>query len=68
MEHENKEPLEGGTQENKWLRYPRKAMSGIVYSAAIVLMLVFSLLFSFTLSAVISATGTELEILQEQDW
>ena len=50
------------------LQQPRKVMSGIVYSAAIVLMLVLSLLFSFTLTAVMSVTGADLAELQGQDW
>ena len=57
-----------GQKQSGWLKYPRKAMSGVVYSATIVIMLAVSLLFSFTLTAVVSSTGTELEILQEQDW
>lgn len=59
----NNKPNGGGL-----LGQPRKTMSGVMYSAAIVLMLLVSLLFSFTLSAVVSISGTELEILQQQDW
>lgn len=57
-----------GQKQSGWLKYPRKAMSGVVYSATIVIMLAVSLLFSFTLTAVVSSTGIELETLKKQDW
>ena len=50
------------------LQQPRKVMSGLVYSAAIVLMLIVSLFFSFTVGALVSATGTSLGEIQQQDW
>lgn len=50
------------------LAQPRKTVSGMVYSGAIIFMLAVSLLFSIVLSAVVSASGTPLEELQTQDW
>ena len=50
------------------LAQPRKTVSGMVYSGAIIFMLAVSLLFSIVLSAVVSASGTPLEELQARDW
>lgn len=50
------------------LSQPRKAVSGMVYSGAIVFMLVVSLLFSVILSAIVSVSGVPLEELKLRGW
>lgn len=68
MEPANKNNSQNNGRGGWLLMQPRKAVSGYIYTAAIVLMLVMSLLFSFTITAIISAAGTDLETIQETDW
>lgn len=68
MEPTKNQSSNGGGFSGRILRQPRKAMSGIVYSTAIVLMLVVSLFYSFILTAIVRSSGVSLEEMKTQDW
>lgn len=50
------------------LNQPRKAVSGLVYSGAIIGMVVISLLFAITLAAIARTLETDVNSFSEKDW
>ena len=69
MEQNNAAPAGGMNKNPKrgLFDQPRKAVSGIVYTGAIVGMLLFSLVFSLTLALIATSSGTSVSELQKTD-
>lgn len=68
MKQKNLPPADGAKNPKRSLfDQPRKAVSGIVYSGAIVGMVFISLVFSVTLALISASSGTSLEDIQKTD-
>lgn len=66
-EFENKNGGVSGPK-NGLLNKPRKAISGFVYSAAVIAALVVSLIYSLALTAAMKSSGSSLDGFRSQDW
>ena len=65
MEERNLPPAQGGNRRRSIFDQPRKAVSGMVFSGAVIGMLVITLIYSITLAALSTALGKTIGELSE---